>query len=79
MVCDSTSVNLYKLVMAALRMRPGRTRIISDTLNFPSDLYILQGCIQTLGSRHTLHAVPSGGRGWIHRPCWMRLTRIPPW
>jgi kynureninase len=60
MVCDSTSVNLYKLVMAALQMRPGRTRIITDTLNFPSDLYILQGCIQALGSRHTLHAVPSG-------------------
>lgn len=57
--CDSTSVNLYKLVMAALRMRPGRTRIVSDTMNFPSDLYILHGCIDTLGSQHQLHLIPS--------------------
>lgn len=58
-VCDSTSVNLFKLVMAALAMRPGRTRIVSDVLNFPSDLYILQGCIRLLGNRHRLHLVPS--------------------
>jgi kynureninase len=56
-VCDSTSVNLYKLVMAALSLRPGREKILSDTLNFPTDLYILQGCIQTLGDRHSLHLV----------------------
>ena len=56
---DSTSVNLFKLVMAALSMRPGRTRIVSDVLNFPSDLYVLQGCIRLLGNRHRLHLVPS--------------------
>ena len=43
-VSDSTSVNLFKLVMAALALRPGRKGIISDVLNFPSDLYILQRC-----------------------------------
>jgi len=58
-VSDSTSVNLFKLVMAALAMRPGRDRIISDVLNFPSDLYILQGCVHLLGNRHSLHLVPS--------------------
>ncbi|MEJ2447518.1 MAG: aminotransferase class V-fold PLP-dependent enzyme, partial [Anaerolineales bacterium] len=58
-VCDNTSVNLFKLVMAALALRPGRNRIISDVLNFPSDLYILQGCVQLLGNRHSLHLVPS--------------------
>jgi kynureninase len=56
---DSTSVNLYKLVMAALSLRPGRDRVVSDVLNFPSDLYILQGCIDLLGNRHRLHLVPS--------------------
>ena len=58
-VSDSTSVNLFKLVMAALSQRPGRDRIVSDALNFPSDLYILQGCIHLLGNRHCLHLVPS--------------------
>jgi kynureninase len=58
-VSDSTSVNLFKLVMAALGLRPDRERIISDTLNFPSDLYILQGCCQLLGRGHHLHLVPS--------------------
>ena len=57
-VSDSTSVNLYKLTMAALAMRPGRERIVSDDLNFPSDVYILQGNVRLLGDRH-LHLVPS--------------------
>jgi kynureninase len=59
LVSDSTSVNLYKLTMAALAARPGRTCIISDDFNFPSDLYILQGCIRNLGSCHHLHLVSS--------------------
>jgi kynureninase len=58
-VSDSTSVNLFKLVMAALAMQPGRDRIVSDVLNFPSDLYILQGCIHLRGNRHRLHLVPA--------------------
>jgi kynureninase len=58
-VADSTSVNLFKLAMAALAMRPERRRIVSDVLNFPSDLYVLQGCIHLLGDRHQLHLVPS--------------------
>jgi len=58
-VSDSTSVNLFKLVMAALAMRPGRDRIVSDVLNFPSDLYVLQGCARLLGDRHRLHLIPS--------------------
>lgn len=56
---DSTSVNLFKLAMAALALRPGRDRVVSDVLNFPSDLYILQGAIELLGGRHRLHLVAS--------------------
>jgi kynureninase len=59
LVSDSTSVNLYKLTMAALALIPDRRRIVSDELNFPSDLYILQGCVNTLGNRHHIHLVPS--------------------
>ena len=58
-VSDSTSVNLFKMVLAALALRPGRTKIITDDLNFPSDLYILQGCIRLLGGKHNLQVVLS--------------------
>ena len=39
-VCDSISVNLYKLLVGALRMRPERKIIISEIGNFPTDVYI---------------------------------------
>ena len=42
-VSDSTSINLFKLLAAALAARPGRTTILTDIGNFPSDLYIAQG------------------------------------
>lgn len=42
-VADSTSVNLFKLALSACLAQKGRTRIITDDLNFPSDLYVLQG------------------------------------
>ncbi|NIN63994.1 MAG: kynureninase [Anaerolineae bacterium] len=58
-VSDTTSINLFKLVMVALEMRPDRDRIVSSVLNFPSDLYIVQGCIRLLGDRHQLHLVPA--------------------
>lgn len=43
---DSTSVNIFKLVWAALRMRPGRTVVLSEPGNFPTDLYMLAGLEQ---------------------------------
>ena len=58
-VCDTVSVNLYKLVMAALAYRPEKKRIVTDTMNFPSDLYILQGCVEQLGSRHEIIRIDS--------------------
>src|SRR6188474_1018767 len=53
-VSDQTSLNLYKLATAALTLQPHRKRIITDTFNFPSDLYILQGIIKLLGERHEI-------------------------
>jgi len=58
-VSDSTSINLFKLSAAALQLRPQRTKIVTDALNFPSDLYILQGLVQLLGGRHELVRIGS--------------------
>ncbi|WP_337867503.1 kynureninase [Meiothermus sp.] len=46
---DSTSVNLFKVLLAALKLRPGRRVIVSDIDNFPTDLYIAQGIAELLG------------------------------
>jgi kynureninase len=45
LACDTTSVNFYQLVGAALRARPNRKTIITDSANFPTDRYILQGLV----------------------------------
>ncbi|MDF1574045.1 MAG: kynureninase [Bacteroidales bacterium] len=58
-ISDSTSVNLYKLAYGALKAREGKTEIISDDMNFPSDLYILQGLVRQFGDRHTLRLLKS--------------------
>jgi kynureninase len=57
LVSEPTTTSLFKLAVAALRMRPGRKRIISDVLNFPTDLYMLQGCIDLLQQGHELNLV----------------------
>lgn len=43
LVSDSTTVNLFKLVNAALDAQPGRTILVTDDDNFPTDRYVLQG------------------------------------
>lgn len=48
-VADSTSINFYKLVVAALAARPERKQIVSETINFPTDSYILQGITRQRG------------------------------
>nr|WP_321984550.1 kynureninase [uncultured Lichenicoccus sp.] len=57
LVADSTSVNLFKLLAAALALRPERSVILSETDNFPTDLYVAEGLVEHLGSRHTLRRV----------------------
>lgn len=56
-VTDSTSINLQKALAAALQLRPKRQVILSDSGNFPTDLYMAQGLIATLGAGHRLKVV----------------------
>ncbi|HEY8800655.1 MAG TPA: kynureninase [Candidatus Limnocylindrales bacterium] len=42
-MCDSTTVDLYRLASAALDARPGRRFIVTDRANFPTDRYVLEG------------------------------------
>lgn len=58
-VSDSTSVNLYKLAYGALKLKEERTEILSDDMNFPSDLYILQGLVKQFGGNRTLRLLKS--------------------
>jgi kynureninase len=48
-VADSTSVNLFKLLVSALRARPDRGVILTQADNFPTDLYVSDGVAQLLG------------------------------
>ena len=58
-VDDQTSINLFKLATSALTLQPQKKHIITDTFNFPSDLYILQGIVQLLSPSPN----GRGGRG----------------
>jgi kynureninase len=54
---DSTSVNVFKVLAAALALRPERKVILSDNGNFPTDLYMAQGLRDLLGRGHELKIV----------------------
>jgi kynureninase len=55
--CDSISVNLFKLLSAALKLRPDRRVIVSDIDNFPTDLYIAEGINAMLNGQYELRFV----------------------
>jgi kynureninase len=57
-VADSTSVNLFKLLAAALHERPGRNVILTEEGNFPTDLYVAQGLTALLQRHYELRQVP---------------------
>ena len=58
-VGDSTSANLFKLLVAALRLDPTRRTIVSEQGNFPTDLHIAEGAAGCVPGA-TLRAVPRG-------------------
>lgn len=56
-VGDTLSIKVYQALAAALAMRPDRRVILSDSGNFPTDLYMAEGLIETLGGGHVLKMV----------------------
>ena len=64
-MADNTSVCLYKAAVAALGVRPDRTRILTDDLNFPSDVQILRAVARAAGPEHEVVVVGSDG---VHGP-----------
>ena len=66
LVCDTTSMNFYQLALAAIDARPGRTTVIIDSANFPTDRYILEGIAKQRGlNLVTLDTDGSGGPGAV--------------
>jgi kynureninase len=54
---DTLSIKVYQALASALEMNPDRKVILSDSGNFPSDLYMAEGLIKSLGQGHELRIV----------------------
>ena len=59
-VVDNTSINLFKVLSSALLLNKDRKKILSETENFPSDLYILEGIKKMFGKTYKIHLVKEG-------------------
>ena len=54
---DTLSIKVHQALAAALELSPGRKVVLSDSGNFPSDLYIAQGLLKSLDKGHELKIV----------------------
>ncbi|MDF8262665.1 kynureninase [Luteipulveratus flavus] len=59
-VCDTTSLNLFKVVGAALQLRPERRTIVAEAYGFPTDVYMLES-MATWTGQHRLALIEQGG------------------
>jgi kynureninase len=75
-VADSTSVNLFKLLAAALELRPERKVILTEEGNFPTDLYIAEGLVALLQRGHVLRAVSDITAALDARTAVLMLTHV---
>ena len=77
-VADSTSVNLFKVLTAALSIArtdaPGRTRIVSERTNFPTDLYIAEGLARERGAAW-MHVDYEPHLDGFYKACGFRSTQ----
>jgi len=60
-ITDSTGINLYKVLAAALQIQPGRRVIVMEGSNFPTDNYMVQGLVAQLGDGYTIRFAEADG------------------
>ncbi len=60
-VCDTTSINLFKAIHAAIGLRPDRDVVIAEDASFPTDLYIMEGAMNSAGRRMQRRLVGADG------------------
>ncbi len=60
---DTLSIKVYQALASALDLRPDRKVVLSDSGNFPSDLYMAEGLLRTLGPEYELRVVDPGSVG----------------
>jgi kynureninase len=60
-VCDTTSINLYKAIHAAIALRPDRDVVIAEEDSFPTDLYIVEGAMKSAGRRMKRRLIGADG------------------
>ena len=75
-VAGSTSVNLFKLLAAALNERPGRKVILTEEGNFPTDLYVAQGLTALLQRQYELRQEPDVLAALDERTAVLMLTHV---
>lgn len=54
---DTLSIKVYQAVASALELNPGRKVVLSDNGNFPTDLYMVDGLLRSLGDGYELRVV----------------------
>ena len=57
-VGDTLSIKVFQALASAIDLVPDRKVILTDSGNFPSDIYMAEGLIRTLGRGHELRVVP---------------------
>jgi kynureninase len=75
-VADSTSINLFKMLGAALAARPERRVILTEAGNFPTDLYVAEGLTALLRQGHELRQVTDLAAGLDENVAVMMVTHV---
>lgn len=60
-VCDTTSINIYKALRSAMALRPDRNVIVSEANSFPTDLYMTEGAATADTGRYERRLVGRDG------------------
>ena len=77
--CDSVSVNLFKLLNCALQLQPGRCTVLSQTDNFPTDIYMIEGLERLLGAQRCNLRLAAGDaveEALSEQPAVLLLTQV---